>query len=1121
MDPKRGDGGTQVSGGSKEDTHSNGALNEEETARYLSNGGEHGPAAGIPKAFTVVGYVVEEPESASNQNETSVMAGASSGRPEDVNSVALGVRDSTLTNATTGGNAERSRSSSLELRKLPVNVLLKREESLLCDEELSLDDAPMDGSPRSLLQRTCLNSNFTLRSQMLLSFGTISALAILLVVIVCIAVTLISSSVVKAGARATFDDLSPVLEAKATRYIAEDLTPRLIFEDVVQILTEAIQDRFNGYPDFLDDSKVPFFDTLSGKNKYPLVGELLPLDFQIDANVNEQNKDEHVQERFPWFKGGKVSTVNAAYYMQGVCDPAVTDPAEPTYFENCTDANNDIATGGIYAPTPTNIHVHRKISDLTPLLKSLFEYHTDFLTLTYYFTNGGSGSSVSYPGVQMRNGGNYSSIGCEWLKGPNPFDESKPILTPEEVARCEKTGSIMRVEGAAIPTRLYSPLDRGWFRDFVRNKGKLTVSGPFPEAWTGGWVLLVGRAVHDPLTKALVGAMTIALRVDASLPDILLSSRMTNNSHVSVAVFDEMGTVTVSTAWNITSANFTVSISELDVGVTQNSYADFYSLVDYSTVWDANSTKQAYENFFVQESAYRVRAYPMPPVPDEYDASYRPMFLVFFSLSKADFFESVNAAEDQVDKQVKSLIILSIFVGAVGLGVIMIILLAVSNRITQPLRKMDQAAMKIIEGFAGNEEKIEMDFDASRFIVQTELSQIVKEFQRMVQKFSGGAMAKSAKVTITEINNNFQQVKEFEELYLSRRDAGFAYKVEDARVSTEENVGSATVQRVHLGSNVISGGASTVLLSVKPEWESSNSKWVSSPLFKWIVGLIVIPLLLSTVTISTIVTVRISQALPGMIIFAEQGLIDLQVAALSAFATLRAGFVAESTAQPIRDAYVLTRYASWLLFGALKIEGFPGMITGGEECKQHPNVTSCPFLSANQVCDCTWTLEIQPPPLPCEELGPGARMLQQNYWAGSSQDVRPNGDRNSNSFPTLAYSQNTTAWWLSPDIVPGSPETPINGAVGWANATPTTQRYATPYGRLRSVAASPMMIPLFNYDVRRETIMGNMIAFEADGMYTGYMGCQTATYASRSSFFVSSEQNRAGVVRPELCPIGE
>ena len=110
-------------------------------------------------------------------------------------------------------------------------------------------------------------------------------------------------------------------------------------------------------------------------------GPSLPLDWQQrqqelleEIVVTDDNHQEHLQHPNRWdvYKDIPfVSTSTAFYGMQGMCDPnPLIDPQSPIYYPNCTQANNDISTGGVVAPTPVNSIIHQKASDLAPILKA-------------------------------------------------------------------------------------------------------------------------------------------------------------------------------------------------------------------------------------------------------------------------------------------------------------------------------------------------------------------------------------------------------------------------------------------------------------------------------------------------------------------------------------------------------------------------------------------------------------------------------------------------------------------------------------------------------------------------------------------------------------------------------
>lgn len=172
-------------------------------------------------------------------------------------------------------------------------------------------------------------------------------------------------------------------------------------DEAVQLMTEIVQDRIVGYPEpgWEDDTYVPFLDKETGRNKYPLKSPFLRMDWDIERNINMSNIIENLQERGPGLTNfAFFLSSRPSYFMQGVCDPSEIDASAPTFFENCTSANNDYVTGGVIAPTPTSKGLYEKAADIGILLKPLFEAAPDVSSVGVYFYNSGAGSMVQYPG---------------------------------------------------------------------------------------------------------------------------------------------------------------------------------------------------------------------------------------------------------------------------------------------------------------------------------------------------------------------------------------------------------------------------------------------------------------------------------------------------------------------------------------------------------------------------------------------------------------------------------------------------------------------------------------------------------------------------------------------------
>jgi hypothetical protein len=87
-----------------------------------------------------------------------------------------------------------------------------------------------------------------------------------------------------------------------------------------------------------------------------------------------------------------------------------------------------------------------------------------------------------------------------------------------------------------------------------------------------------------------------------------------------------------------------------------------------------------------------------------------------------------------------------------------------------------------------------------------------------------------------------------------------------------------------------------------------------SPLFRYIVLLIVVPLIATLVLISTTTTSRLQDDLPLWLHDVEEASIALERSSIETTARLRGMFARETIAKPIRDLWLYQRVASWLFF---------------------------------------------------------------------------------------------------------------------------------------------------------------------------------------------------------------
>lgn len=238
-----------------------------------------------------------------------------------------------------------------------------------------------------------LKPTYSLRNQLLLGFGTAAVVVAILSLITTIVCYNVSSNIIENESNTLFQRQVMTRLYKNSRYVAKLFR---IFtqnkETLVYLINEVVMDRIVGYPEpgWENDTYVPFKDMDTGRNIYPLKSKPLPLDWDIDLNINDANKAEQLQERSELVDLFSVlSTSSASYFMQGACDPNEWNNDSPGYYENCSEANNDVTTGGIINPTNTSYGLYTKSADLGVLLKPLYESYPEILQIAIYYHNSG------------------------------------------------------------------------------------------------------------------------------------------------------------------------------------------------------------------------------------------------------------------------------------------------------------------------------------------------------------------------------------------------------------------------------------------------------------------------------------------------------------------------------------------------------------------------------------------------------------------------------------------------------------------------------------------------------------------------------------------------------------
>ena len=992
-----------------------------------------------------------------------------------------------------------SKTSSLDLRKLPPEILLmgdlpSEDDSLYDDDDMETRHKKHPSS--GIVGRLCLNPRFELRTQFLLSFGSLSIISISFVVLTCILTGIFVGSNVKDTNIDTVGRINKALQGRQARYLADSLHHRLFPRDLSEILVQLVLDRFEGYPE-PTDKNIPFRDMESGENIYPIVGPDLPLDWNLTADVTRENGDEHTQTRYEWY-GRAFSTFSAMFHMQGTCDTSVTDPEDATYFEGCSDANNDISTGGIVVPSNLTTMIHRKSQDLTPAIKALYESNQDIRDLGLYFANGGAGASFNFPAFSVNGNSSYVSIGCDWMNTPNPYDPTRTIGTPDQVSRC-------RPDGTRVPSRVYNPLERAWCRDQALQPDRFIMSGPYVDAWSQAdtWLFTIGKAVYDRTTKDFVACTYAGLNA-LFLEEILLDSLVYPSSHITIVRYGAAGEVIASTAWNITENGQPPYGYELDIGATEETFKNFDNLFDFEdSRWDPAHVRGLFESEFVEIDGFVVSGHPFPPIPDQYDEKYRPEFLIIISTPESDMFQAVEDANDEINDGIFRVILLSALIGFGGNVLSLICLVVMASAITAPLSYMNEMARKIVDSF-GDKSPGAKDFSdtalTNRWLdltPRTEITVVVEEFKKIVSSFSGGSlMAKDENARHVEVVCHFPLRTALADLYKGREN------------STQSPMGiekpdEVLLDCVNLGSNFVLEAEADCNYDVKKSSRDHGRRDgapCSSPLFLWTVILIVVPLVITMIVIAAVSMTALSHQFDETIDESETFILEVEIKNLNVTTGLRADFASRQAGRSVRDLYLITRFASWLLFGGVRLsDSLPTFQNAIETCKGI-DVFECPAALDLKFCDCEWNQN----PADCEGF---ERHRQEPFIIVQSDSALWNGTRKTTSYPEIGTTPRNTEWWETEEMP------------GYSNASDSFG-YETTFDRARVIAAtSPIVMPIQNYYAEQPHGMGQFFAFHEDGLFMGMAGCDNFRHPARAAY-QSNEENELFKINPELCPLG-
>jgi len=619
--------------------------------------------------------------------------------------------------------------------------------------------------------------------------------------------------------------------------------------------------------------------------------------------------------------------------------------------------------------------------------------------------------------------------------------------------------------------------------------------------------------------------------------------------------FDDGTIVADSLHSNVLLSRSDESLKVGDIGLIEvSTFHAFQNAVDFSKTWKKGEAEDAFREIIESpDDGHLATAYPIPMIPAEYDPTYQPKFLVIHSIDRSVFYV-VDFIKRSIDEDIRHICLLSGGLAVFGMVLVISIVWFVSRKLTQPLLLMERVAWRIVNhadervGDAlkmgstnDDDEKTPRKTRRGWCSPKTEVNDLVAEFKTMIKGFSGEGASKVANSAMHEILNDLTWHSDFQQLYSSRQRRSIRSCSVASNATTEEDTSRADAPSPGILVRPLNDkdkkeGEEEALSLIVPAPLKRNQSHIicaphnlsvgdagedqglrptqiqRSPLFWWVVVLIVIPLLFLICLTCAIVQDHIGTTIPSWVNQADEASHGLAMKSLNLTAASKAALMNSVVFEAIRDLHLMTRVAGWLFFGGIEqSSAFTEMVTAAEDCKLYPK-NACPFYNSSLAsCPCEWN-DLNGKN--CIDYNvTESRNLQKQFWALQSQDAdSTTGNRkNSSSFynvPSIGSSPATTEWWTNVSELPGF-------EIGRQ-----ASGYSTSYIRLRVVSAMAVVVfPVFNYANnlgRKNRKLGLFTGFEDDGLITGFHGCHHphANYA----LWNSSDTNGVDLA---LCPVGK
>ncbi|KAL3915878.1 MAG: hypothetical protein SGILL_005439 [Bacillariaceae sp.] len=839
----------------------------------------------------------------------------------------------------------------------------------------------------------------------------------------------------------------------------------------------------------------------------------------------------------------------------------------PGYHPFCEERYNNATLGGGINPTDTLAPLEQKAADISVFMKAIWEAEPAAMSISVYFFNSGAGAVVQFPSYVSNSEAAYISAGCEWMRETNPYT-SLPYATEEEIARCEPSGT-------KVPLRLYNPMERPFCSDQALHPGEVRISGPYLDANWGTWRLTVGQAVFDRLTGHFIACTALDISLELAT-DILDSISLDNRTDLAVTRAD--GTVVVGAGISSEDANpvkignTTFMEQETYDQLTENLYAfnNFVELDEgklfsvYTSPPPPSEYDPEFEPDFLIFTSVQVADMTavVEEIEEEINSDVNSLIIIAVVFGIAGFLallgfvfivaqlltrplewmgdtawhivnHSIDKSPDAIDDferkelkcvpktEVNELVneFESMITGFSGKGASTVASWP-ENEIRNQVTWHEDVFRELYEADTSDEDKMNVQKHLIAQSVGRRMSK--KRSSRFDPNECGkideeGAQFRSANLGTLSVDEGRQMAvfgmtsrQSSGEPSLEIRSTVFSSRRSISRLPFANSEAVDASVRIHPGSH----------LAVESEGTDkdieASVRMSKSSLFWCILLWIIVPILLCIIAISVIVAIRLDYTFPNWISTASESSFEIAHDRLVSSTHFSAKYAELSEIpKPIRDLNVLTRISAWLVFGGVDRSGSltEMEMESAEDCKTYSAKETCPYEANNfrTPCDCEWN---DPWERQCFESPSDPRYLQKLAFLSQSTDADPStGNRNeSTSFPSLDYSAETTSWWTSPEELPGS-------SMG-GNAA----GYTTAYDRLRVTSAvSTIALPLYNYvnnlNEDKFPSMGTYVAFEADGGYFAYSGCNYDF--SRYASFESSVTNGAFLINEDLCPRGK